>query len=105
MPGLATDEDSSNSSSISKEAGGSAAEPSLVVGDRVGLIEALPYLKTSDPMPMLRPPDLVDPEEIGQVVEIRALGTVAVKFRRGTFLIDAHQLTPRFPQEGQDSSL
>lgn len=74
-------------------------EHSLVVGEQVKLTRALPYLKTSDPMPMLRPPDLVDPEEIGQIVEIRALGMVAVKFRRGTFLIDGHQLTPRHPQE------
>jgi hypothetical protein len=45
-------------------------------------------------MPMLRPPDLVGTEEVGQVVELRALGMVAVRFRRGTFLLAATLLTP-----------
>ncbi|MEI6030354.1 MAG: NAD(P)H dehydrogenase assembly family protein [Synechococcaceae cyanobacterium ELA739] len=62
------------------------------VGDRVVLAAALTYLKTADPMPMLRPPDLVDAEEQGQVVEIRALGQLAVRFRRGTFLLGARDL-------------
>jgi hypothetical protein len=43
-------------------------------------------------MPMLRPAELVDPEEIGQVVERRALDQLAVRFRRGTFLLSAGQL-------------
>ena len=45
-------------------------------------------------MPMLRPPDLVDGGEQGQVVEIRAMGQLAVRFRRGTFLIAARDLRP-----------
>jgi hypothetical protein len=44
-------------------------------------------------MPMLRPPDLVDPEELGQVVAIKARQQLAVRFRRGTFLIDGDQLS------------
>jgi hypothetical protein len=56
------------------------------------------YLKTADPMPMLRPPDLVDLAEVGEVVALRPLGTVAVRFRRGTFLIDGALL--RRPDEG-----
>jgi hypothetical protein len=41
---------------------------------------------------MLRPPDLVDPSELGEVVALKALDQVAVKFRRGTFLFDAADL-------------
>lgn len=52
----------------------------------------VPYLKTADPMPMLRPPDLVDPEEVGVVVERRLRDQLAVRFRRGTFLLTAAQL-------------
>lgn len=70
---------------------------SLSVGTAVRLNGNLAYLKTADPMPMLRPPDLVDPGEIGQVVECRALGVVAVRFRRGTFLLDQARLSPLSP--------
>ncbi|MEB3320447.1 MAG: NAD(P)H dehydrogenase assembly family protein [Cyanobium sp.] len=52
------------------------------------------YLKTADPMPMLRPPDLIGVDEVGQVVEERALGQLAVRFRRGTFLIAAEACEP-----------
>lgn len=62
------------------------------LGSRVQLRQRLPYLKTADPMPMLRPADLVDLEEVGEVVGLRAQSLVAVRFRRGAFLIDAAAL-------------
>jgi hypothetical protein len=43
-------------------------------------------------MPMLRPPDLVDAVEVGEVVGLRALEQLAVRFRRGTFLLEAREL-------------
>jgi hypothetical protein len=49
-------------------------------------------------MPMLRPPDLVDPEELGEVLALKARNLLAVRFRRGTFLIEADQLQPPEPQ-------
>jgi hypothetical protein len=64
----------------------------------VQLLQRPSYLKTADPMPMLRPPDLVDLAEVGEVVALRPLGTVAVRFRRGTFLIDGALL--RRPGDG-----
>ena len=69
------------------------------LGDAVRLRQPLRYLKTADPMPMLRPPDLVDPGEVGRVVEIRALDLRAIRFRRGTFLINATDLEPA-PADG-----
>lgn len=68
------------------------AGDSLEVGTPVVLLQQLPYLKTADPMPMLRPADLVSLDEIGQVVGLRAADLVAVRFRRGTFLIERSQL-------------
>jgi len=62
------------------------------MGERVVLARPVPYLKTADPMPMLRPPDLVDAGEVGEVREIRAAGSVAVRFRRGTFLLQGPDL-------------
>ena len=52
----------------------------------------LSYLKTSDNMPMLRPPDLVGIDEIGEVLSIKSPNTVEVKFRRGSFLIDVDKI-------------
>ena len=66
----------------------------LALGTLVRLRQRPPYLKTADPMPMLRPPDLIGGEEQGQVVDQRALGQLAVRFRRGTFLLAADQCTP-----------
>ena len=36
------------------------------IGDRLRLSVRQSYLKTADPMPMLRPPDLVEPGEVGE---------------------------------------
>ena len=62
------------------------------INQKVKLIAPLPYLKTSDNMPMLRPPDLVAIDEIGQVISLKSPETVEVKFRRGNFLIDIDKL-------------
>jgi len=48
---------------------------------------------------MLRPPDLVDPEELGEVLGLKARNQLAVRFRRGTFLIEADQLQPHQPHK------
>ena len=37
------------------------------INDKVKLIAPVSYLKTSDNMPMLRPPDLVAIDEIGEI--------------------------------------
>tara|TARA_Y100000589_G_scaffold236328_1_gene223763 strand:- start:924 stop:1139 length:216 start_codon:yes stop_codon:yes gene_type:complete len=62
------------------------------VNQKVKLLAPLPYLKTSENMPMLRPPDLVAIDEIGEVLSIKSPKTVEVKFRRGKFLIDVDKL-------------
>ena len=62
------------------------------IKQKVKLKAPLPYLKTSENMPMLRPPELVAIDEIGEVISIKSLETVEVKFRRGNFLIDIDKL-------------
>ena len=64
----------------------------LSVGDKVSLQVPLPYLKTADPISMLRPPDLVSLDEVGVIIGIRANDLLEVKFRRGNFLIPADRL-------------
>lgn len=81
--------------SAEQQQGGSRAELSVPrLGMAVRLAQRLPYLKTAEPMPMLRPPDLVSMDEQGQVVALRAQGLLAVRFRRGTFLIPADAVRP-----------
>ena len=62
------------------------------INQKVKLIAPLPYLKTSENMPMLRPPDLVAIDEIGEILSLKSPETVEVKFRRGKFLIDIDKL-------------
>ena len=62
------------------------------INQKVKLKAPLPYLKTSENMPMLRPPDLVAIDEIGEVLSLKSPKTVEVKFRRGKFLIDIDKL-------------
>ena len=62
------------------------------INQKVKLIAPLTYLKTSENMPMLRPPDLVAIDEIGEVLSLKSPETVEVKFRRGKFLIDIDKL-------------
>ena len=72
------------------------------IGTKVLLKASLPYLKTIDPMPMLRPSDLVSIDEVGEIVGIRAMETVEVRFRRGTFLIPIDKLSTISSKENID---
>ena len=62
------------------------------IQDKVKLKNPLSYLKTSDNMPMLRPPDLVAIDEVGEIISIKTPNTVEIKFRRGSFLIDTDKI-------------
>ena len=62
------------------------------INQKVKLKSPLSYLKTSENVPMLRPPDLVAIDEIGEVISLKSPETVEVKFRRGKFLIDIDKL-------------
>ncbi len=59
----------------------------MTIGEKVYLKVSQPYLKTSDPMPMLRPPDLVSVEELGEIVALLPKDMARVRFRRGTFIL------------------
>ena len=62
------------------------------IKDKVKLIAPVSYLKPSDNMPMLRPPDLVAIDEIGEIISIKSFETVEVKYSRGSFLIDIDKI-------------
>ena len=62
------------------------------IKDKVKLKVPLSYLKTSENMPMLRPPDLVAIDEVGEIISIKSPEIVEIKFRRGSFLIDTDKI-------------
>lgn len=62
------------------------------VGDRVRIIALPPYVKTAEPMPMLRPPSVVQLGEEGIVMDRRPGGFWGVRFTKGAFLMDSQYL-------------
>ena len=64
----------------------------FAIGKKVSLQVPMPYLKTVDPISMLRPPDLVSLDEIGLIIGIRPNDLIEVEFRRGSFLIPSERL-------------
>lgn len=66
--------------------------PEFLIGSTVRLAIAPPYLKTADPMPMLRPAQLVPLGTMGTVLERRPGENWVVKFDRGNFLLDGKYL-------------
>ncbi|MBE9177537.1 DUF3148 domain-containing protein [Oculatella sp. LEGE 06141] len=67
-------------------------EKQFVVGDRVRVILMPPYVKTAEPMPMLRPPNVIQLGEEGVVMDRRPGGYWGVRFTKGTFLMDSQYL-------------
>ena len=64
------------------------------VGDRVRVTTLPQYVKTADPMPMLRPPDVIQLGEVGTIVDRRPGNYWVVRFANGIFLLEARYFTP-----------
>lgn len=62
------------------------------IGDRVRLIALPPYIKTADPMPMLRSSSLVMLGEEGTILDRRPGNYWSVRFAKGAYLIDQQYL-------------
>ncbi|GFE71042.1 regulatory protein SipA [Chroococcus sp. FPU101] len=70
------------------------SETEIMIGGKVRLVVRPPYLKTAEPMPMLRPSDILELGDEGVVVERSPAGYWAVRFKRGAFLIESQYLEP-----------
>jgi hypothetical protein len=64
----------------------------ITVGSKVHLISLPPYLKTAEPMPMLRPADLLEIGAEGVVMDRRPGNYWGVRFERGAFLMESQYL-------------
>lgn len=68
-------------------------EPQKIkVGDQVKIIALPAYIKTAEPMPMLRPPHLLTVGEIGMVMERRPGGYWGIRFTQGAFLLESQYI-------------
>ncbi len=63
-------------------------EKTFKIGDKVKLITLPPYLKTAEPMPMLRPSDIIELGEEGIILDRRPGDYWGVKFKQGAFLME-----------------
>lgn len=61
-------------------------------GDRVRLVALPPYVKTAEPMPMLRPPSVLAVGVEGTVLGPRPGNTWAIRFEAGAYLLAAQYL-------------
>jgi hypothetical protein len=64
----------------------------LSVGDRVRTIDLPSFLKTAEPMPMLRSSNLIAIGEEGIIIDRRPAGYWGVKFNKGAFLLESKYL-------------
>jgi hypothetical protein len=65
----------------------------LKVGDRVKIVALPTYIKTAEPMPMLRPPHLLTIGEEGVIMERRPGGYWGIRFTQGAFLLESQYIT------------
>jgi Protein of unknown function (DUF3148) len=61
-------------------------------GDRVCLAAVPPYFKTAEPIPMLRPPNVVELDETGVLLGREPGEVWRVRFSRGAYLVDQKYL-------------
>lgn len=64
----------------------------FVIGEKVRVVALPPYVKTAEPMPMLRPPDVIYIGEEGVVIDRRPGGYWGVRFTKGAFLMDSQYI-------------
>ncbi|MEM8829105.1 MAG: DUF3148 domain-containing protein [Cyanobacteria bacterium P01_G01_bin.19] len=70
----------------------SKEKPSFKVGDRVKVIALPEYIKTAEPMPMLRPPSLLTVGELGTILDRRPGGYYGIRFTQGAFLLESQYI-------------
>jgi hypothetical protein len=61
-------------------------------GDRVRVIALPAYVKTAEPMPMLRPPNVIKLGEEGTILARQPGGFWSVRLEKGAFLMEAQYL-------------
>lgn len=78
----------------------------FAIGEKVRVVALPPYVKTAEPMPMLRPPNVIHIGEEGVVIDRRPGGYWGVRFAKGAFLMDSQYIeaVANAPETDQPSS-
>lgn len=77
-------------------------EKEFAIHQKVKVIAIPPYVKTAEPMPILRPSSVIKLGEVGVVMDRRPGGYWGVLFSKGAFLIDSQYLEAAEPTDAQD---
>jgi Protein of unknown function (DUF3148) len=64
------------------------------IGTTIKIVMLPAFLKTADPMPMLRPPSVLEIGAIGSIVARKPGNYWVVKFERGSFLLEEGYMQP-----------
>ncbi|MEH1803800.1 regulatory protein SipA [Nostoc sp.] len=64
----------------------------FAIGSKVRVVALPAYVKTAEPMPMLRPPNVIHIGEEGIVIDRRPGGYWGIRFPRGAFLLDSQYI-------------
>jgi hypothetical protein len=64
----------------------------FTIGSKVRVVSLPPYVKTAEPKPMLRPPNVIRMGEEGLVMDCHPGNYWSVKFEKGVFLMDSQYL-------------
>jgi hypothetical protein len=64
----------------------------FAIGSKVRVVALPTYVKTAEPMPMLRPPDVIHLGEEGIVIDRRPGGYWGIRFAKGAFLLDSQYI-------------
>lgn len=67
-------------------------EKKFKIGDRIKIIALPEYIKTAEPMPMLRPPSLLTVGEQGTILDRRPGGYYGIRFTQGAFLLESQHI-------------
>ncbi len=65
------------------------AQSTIKIGDRIQVTELPPYLKTADPMPMLRSSSLLTLGEEGIIIKANPAGYWSIRFTQGAYLLES----------------
>lgn len=72
------------------------------IGQSVQLATLPPYVKTADPMPMLRPASVLQVGEVGTILSHQPGNYWSIRFSRGAFLIDEQYIEAITPEAASE---